>query len=70
MRVAVAYEVGEPLVVEDLPTPSIGPNDVLVRLAASGICHTDVTVIRGQVAPAPADRARTRRLRHGRGHRR
>lgn len=47
MRVAVAYDVGEPLVVEDLPTPDIGPHDVLVRLCASGICHTDLTVIRG-----------------------
>jgi S-(hydroxymethyl)glutathione dehydrogenase / alcohol dehydrogenase len=47
MRVAVAYEVAEPLVVEDLPTPAVGPQDVLVRLSASGICHTDLTVIRG-----------------------
>jgi S-(hydroxymethyl)glutathione dehydrogenase / alcohol dehydrogenase len=47
MRVAVAYETGAPLVIEDLPTPSIGPHDVLVRLAASGICHTDLTVIQG-----------------------
>ena len=47
MRVAVAYEVGAPLVVEELPTPDIGPHDVLVRLHASGICHTDLTVIRG-----------------------
>ncbi len=47
MKVAVAYEVGDPLVVEDLPTPAIGPHDVLVRLHASGICHTDLTVIRG-----------------------
>jgi S-(hydroxymethyl)glutathione dehydrogenase/alcohol dehydrogenase len=47
MKVAVAYEVGERLVVEDLPTPAIGPQDVLVRLGASGICHTDLTVIRG-----------------------
>jgi len=47
VKVAVAYEVGEPLVVEDLPTPDIGPSDVLVRLLAGGICHTDLTVIRG-----------------------
>jgi S-(hydroxymethyl)glutathione dehydrogenase/alcohol dehydrogenase len=47
VRVAVAHEVGAPLVIEDLPTPAIGPNDVLVRIAASGICHTDLTVIRG-----------------------
>lgn len=47
MKVAVAHDVDEPLVVEDLPTPAIGPHDVLVRLSASGICHTDLTVIRG-----------------------
>lgn len=47
MKVAIALEVGAPLVVDDLPTPAIGPNDVLVRIAASGICHTDLTVIRG-----------------------
>jgi S-(hydroxymethyl)glutathione dehydrogenase/alcohol dehydrogenase len=47
VKVAVAYDVGEPLVVEDLPTPAVGPHDVLVRLCASGICHTDLTVIRG-----------------------
>lgn len=47
MKVAVAYDVGAPLTLENLPTPAIGPRDVLVRLAASGICHTDLTVIRG-----------------------
>jgi S-(hydroxymethyl)glutathione dehydrogenase/alcohol dehydrogenase len=46
MRVAVAYEPGKPLVLEDLPTPDIGPRDVLVRVAASGICHTDLTAMR------------------------
>jgi S-(hydroxymethyl)glutathione dehydrogenase/alcohol dehydrogenase len=48
MRAAVAYEAGRPLVVEDLPTPDIGPRDVLVRIAASGICHTDLHVIEGK----------------------
>ncbi|WP_432002410.1 zinc-binding dehydrogenase [Streptomyces sioyaensis] len=45
MKLAVAYKPGEPLVLEELPTPAIGPRDVLVRVAASGICHTDVTAI-------------------------
>ena len=54
MRVAVAYEAGQPLVVEDLPLPAIGPRDVHVRISASGICHTDLTVIRGLTAlPLP-----------------
>jgi S-(hydroxymethyl)glutathione dehydrogenase/alcohol dehydrogenase len=52
MKVAVAYALGQPLVVEDLDLPSIGPNDVLVRLAASGICHTDLAAIEG-MTPTP-----------------
>lgn len=48
MRAAVAYEPGAPLVIEDLPTPAIGARDVLVRIAASGICHTDLHVIEGK----------------------
>lgn len=54
MKVAVAYEPGQPLVLEDLPTPDVGPRDVLVRLAATGICHTDLHVIEGLSAlPLP-----------------
>ncbi|HEX3453873.1 MAG TPA: Zn-dependent alcohol dehydrogenase [Gaiellaceae bacterium] len=50
MRVAVAYEADAPLVVEDVATPDIGPRDVLVRVAASGICHTDLNVLSGTSA--------------------
>lgn len=54
MRVVVAYEVGSPLVLEDLPVPTVGPRDVLVRVTASGICHTDLNVIGGLSAlPLP-----------------
>jgi S-(hydroxymethyl)glutathione dehydrogenase/alcohol dehydrogenase len=54
MRVAVAYEAGQPLVLEDLPVPDVGPRDVRVRVAASGICHTDINVIEGKSAlPLP-----------------
>ncbi|WP_426574467.1 Zn-dependent alcohol dehydrogenase [Aquihabitans sp. McL0605] len=54
MHAAVAYEAGQPLVVEDLDLPEVGPRDVLVRLSASGICHTDLTVIDGLSAlPLP-----------------
>jgi S-(hydroxymethyl)glutathione dehydrogenase / alcohol dehydrogenase len=54
VRVAVAYDAGQPLVLEDLAVPAIGPRDVLVRIAASGICHTDLNVIEGRSAlPLP-----------------
>jgi S-(hydroxymethyl)glutathione dehydrogenase/alcohol dehydrogenase len=46
MRAAVAYDPGSRLVIEDLPIPQVGPRDVLVRVTASGICHTDVTSMR------------------------
>jgi S-(hydroxymethyl)glutathione dehydrogenase/alcohol dehydrogenase len=52
VRVAVAYQAGKPLVLEDLAPPKVGPRDVLVRIAASGICHTDLNVINGR-APLP-----------------
>ena len=54
MKVAIAYEVGRPPVVEDLPVPDVGPRDVLVRVSASGICHTDLNVLNGRSAlPLP-----------------
>lgn len=54
MRAAVAYDVAAPLVVEDLPVPDVGARDVLVRVAASGICHSDLHVINGTSAlPLP-----------------
>ena len=54
MKVAVAYEAGGPLVLEDLDVPAVGPRDVRVRVAASGICHTDINVIEGRSAlPLP-----------------
>ncbi|MET0287496.1 MAG: Zn-dependent alcohol dehydrogenase [Polyangiales bacterium] len=48
MKVAVAYEAGKPLVIEDLAQPAVGARDVLVRLCASGICHSDLNVIAGR----------------------
>jgi D-arabinose 1-dehydrogenase-like Zn-dependent alcohol dehydrogenase len=34
-------QVGKPLELETLPMPQIGPDDVLVRVEAAGICHSD-----------------------------
>lgn len=53
MKVAVAYEPNAALVLEDLPVPRVGPRDVLVRVAASGICHTDLNIIEGKALPLP-----------------
>jgi S-(hydroxymethyl)glutathione dehydrogenase / alcohol dehydrogenase len=54
MRVAVAHEIGQPLEVEDVEIGPLGPRDVLVRVAASGMCHTDLSVVEGLTAsPIP-----------------
>jgi S-(hydroxymethyl)glutathione dehydrogenase/alcohol dehydrogenase len=50
MKVTVAYKAGQPVVVENLAQPAVGPRDVLVRIAASGICHSDLNVVRGRSA--------------------
>jgi len=54
VRAAVLRRVGDPLRVERLELADPGPGDVLVRLGAAGLCHTDLEVMRGAVAmPLP-----------------
>lgn len=54
MRAVVWNGPGEPMRVEEVPTPWPGPGEALVRVAATGVCHTDLHVIKGEVAfPAP-----------------
>ncbi len=53
-RAAVLNRVGEPLAIEALEMAPLAPFDVLVRLRASGLCHTDLEVIQGTLAyPLP-----------------
>ena len=47
MRAAVLREVNAPLSVEEVELAEPGPGEVAVRLAASGICHSDWNVITG-----------------------
>lgn len=47
MRAAVVRELGKPLLLEEIPVPQPGPRQVLVRLYASGVCHTDLHAVRG-----------------------
>jgi S-(hydroxymethyl)glutathione dehydrogenase/alcohol dehydrogenase len=56
MRVAAAVlrSVGGPLRVEQLELAEPGPRDVLVRIEAAGLCHTDLEVVRGAIGmPLP-----------------
>jgi S-(hydroxymethyl)glutathione dehydrogenase/alcohol dehydrogenase len=51
MRAAVLRAVGGPVAIEELSLRSLGPTDVRVRLAASGVCGTDVSVRDGGMPP-------------------
>jgi S-(hydroxymethyl)glutathione dehydrogenase / alcohol dehydrogenase len=46
-KAAVLYEPGTPLVIERAEAAPLGPSDVLVRVRAAGLCHTDLEVIDG-----------------------
>jgi propanol-preferring alcohol dehydrogenase len=41
MRAVRLVEVGKPLEEADVPIPEIGSSDVLIRVTAAGICHSD-----------------------------
>ncbi len=42
MKAIRLVEIGKPLQMQDIPVPPIGDRDVLVRVKAAGICHSDV----------------------------
>ena len=47
MRAAVVHAFDQPLVIEERPVPAPGPGEVLVKVEASGVCHTDLHAARG-----------------------
>jgi S-(hydroxymethyl)glutathione dehydrogenase / alcohol dehydrogenase len=47
IRAAVLEEFAQPLVVQDVELDEPGPGEVLVRLAACGVCHTDLYTASG-----------------------
>jgi S-(hydroxymethyl)glutathione dehydrogenase / alcohol dehydrogenase len=55
MRAAVLYEFNTPLRVEEVETDPPARGEVLVRFAASGVCHSDLHTVQGiHKAPLPA----------------
>jgi len=53
MRAAVVPAFGQPLVIEDRPVPEPGPGQVVVRMEASGLCHTDIHAANGDWPVTP-----------------
>lgn len=55
MKAAVVREFGKPLVMEEVRVPEVGPGQILVKIAATGVCHTDLHAANGDwpVKPNP-----------------
>jgi Zn-dependent alcohol dehydrogenase len=52
MKAAVCYEIGKPLVIEDVELTGPGKGDVKIRVAATAICHSDIHDWKGEM-PGP-----------------
>ncbi|MGV9765497.1 alcohol dehydrogenase AdhP [Micromonospora tulbaghiae] len=55
MRASVVTAFDRPMEITERPVPEVGPGEILVRIEASGLCHTDIHAARGEwpVKPAP-----------------
>jgi propanol-preferring alcohol dehydrogenase len=52
MRAMVLKKIGEPLILEDVPCPEVGPYDVLIEIHACGVCRTDLHIFEGELHDA------------------
>ncbi|PWF21586.1 alcohol dehydrogenase AdhP [Corticimicrobacter populi] len=55
MKAAVLRTFGQPLQIEEVTVPRPGPGDILVKIEACGVCHTDLHAVEGDwpVKPNP-----------------
>lgn len=55
MKAAVVQRFGAPLAIEEVSVPKPGPGEVLVKIVATGVCHTDLHAADGDwpVKPVP-----------------
>ena len=50
---AAVYSGQSVVAVEEVPTPDIGPGEILIRVEACGICHTDLKKIEYNLLAPP-----------------
>ncbi len=48
MKAAIFYEIGKPLVIEEVTLEPPGKGEVMIRMAACAICHSDIHAMRGE----------------------
>ena len=47
MKAAVIHQFGQPLQIEEMPVKQPGENEILVKVIACGVCHTDLHACEG-----------------------
>ena len=55
MKAAVVRAFGKPLTIEEVPIPTPDRGEVLIKVMANGVCHTDLHAADGDwpVKPGP-----------------
>jgi len=54
MKAAVVHAFGQPLTLEEVPVPEVPEGQVLVKVMASGVCHTDLHAAEGDWPVKPS----------------
>ena len=47
MRAARIHGYNQPLHIDEVPVPEVGPNEVLLKVAAAGMCRSDFQLVDG-----------------------
>lgn len=54
MQAAVLHRIGDPLVIETRQVPEPGHGEILIRVTACGVCHSDLHAVKGDWDPLPS----------------
>ena len=57
MKAAVVHGFGRPLTIDDITIPDPGPGELLVKVIACGVCHTDLHAADGDWPVKPPYRS-------------
>ena len=47
MKAAIVHSFSKPLVIEEVPKPTPGTGEIIVKIETSGLCHTDIHAAHG-----------------------
>lgn len=54
IKAAVLEKAGDDFEIKDVNLKDVGSDEILVKVVASGVCHTDITAQKGGLVPFPA----------------